>query len=354
MINKDKLFRHDLCKEDREIRYSSMLWSQPMSSPAFSRPDAHVIKSDAEAINVAAQLAHRFAQEASIRDRERRLPRAELDEFSASGLWGITVPKAYGGAGVSYVTVAEVIKIISAADPSLGQIPQNHLGVLDILLQTGSEEQKRYYFAKVLQGYRFGNAFSEAKSKNAGTFETRIRIADDRATVDGEKFYCTGALFADIVPVVGVDEDNKAFIAFVERDNPGLTIIDNWDGFGQRTTASGNALFKSAQVPLNSVIAAHQAFDQPTANGPISQIIQAAVDTGIALGALEETKRYARQARPWIDSQRNTAGRTRSPSLRLAIWNGDCTALKRSWKKPATQWITLWPSRPKTASPLPR
>lgn len=274
-----------------------------MSSPAFSRPDAHVIKSDAEAIKVAAQLAHRFAQEASIRDQERRLPRAELDEFSASGLWGITVPKAYGGAGVSYVTVAEVIKIISAADPSLGQIPQNHLGVMDILLQTGSEEQKRYYFAKVLQGYRFGNAFSEAKSKNAGAFETRIRVAGDRATIDGEKFYCTGALFADIIPVVGVDEDNKAFIAFVERDNPGLTIIDNWDGFGQRTTASGNALFKSAQVPLSSVIAAHQAFDQPTANGPISQIIQAAVDTGIAVGALEETKRYARQARPWIDSQ---------------------------------------------------
>lgn len=240
-----------------------------------------------------------------MRDRERRLPVAELDEFSASGLWGITIPKAYGGAGVSYVTVAEVIKLISAADPSLGQIPQNHLGVVDILLQTASEEQKQHYFAKVLQGYRFGNAFSEAKSKNAGTFDTQVRFDGDSAYVNGEKFYCTGALFAHIVPTVGVNEKDQAFIAFVERDAPGLQVVDSWDGFGQRTTASGGVTLDGVKVPLSAVIPAHQAFDQPTANGPISQIIQAAVDTGIALGALEQAKIHARQARPWIDSQQD-------------------------------------------------
>ena len=227
-----------------------------MTASAQPTHTAHVIRSDAEAIAVAHKLAARFAVEASVRDRERRLPVAELDEFSASGLWGITVPKAYGGAGVSYVTVAEVIKIISAADSSLGQIPQNHLGVLDILLQTASEEQKRYYFGKVLQGYRFGNAFSEAKSKNAGAFETRIRFNDDSAQIDGEKFYCTGALFAHIVPAVAVNEQNQAFIAFIERDNPGLSVIDSWDGFGQRTTASGGVTLNAVKVALSAVIPA--------------------------------------------------------------------------------------------------
>ncbi|MCF5505184.1 SfnB family sulfur acquisition oxidoreductase, partial [Pseudomonas syringae] len=173
--------------------------SNPVATPPATPPKAHIIASDAEAIDVARTLASRFAEEASLRDRERRLPFAELDEFSASGLWAITIPKAYGGAGVSYVTVAEVIEIISAADPSLGQIPQNHLGVLDILLQTGTEEQKRHYFAKALAGYRFGNAFSESKSKNAGAFQTRIRFEGEQAVLDGEKFYCTGALFAHIV-----------------------------------------------------------------------------------------------------------------------------------------------------------
>jgi alkylation response protein AidB-like acyl-CoA dehydrogenase len=72
---------------------------------AHPQHPAHVIRSDAEAIEVATRLAARFAVDASARDRERRLPVAELDEFSASGLWGITIPKEYGGAGVSYDTI---------------------------------------------------------------------------------------------------------------------------------------------------------------------------------------------------------------------------------------------------------
>src|SRR5262249_11716976 len=101
--------------------------------PPRPRPEtpAHVIKSDAEAIAIAHELAAEFAVEAALRDREGYLPIAEIDRFSQSGLWGITVPKAYGGARVSYVTVAEVIKIISAVDPSLAQIPHNHLAFVE-------------------------------------------------------------------------------------------------------------------------------------------------------------------------------------------------------------------------------
>ncbi|WP_172685743.1 acyl-CoA dehydrogenase family protein, partial [Pseudomonas savastanoi] len=77
--------------------------SNPLSIPPAAPPRAHVIASDAEAIEVATALASRFAEEASLRDRERRLPVAELDEFSASGLWAITVPKAYGGGGGFFV-----------------------------------------------------------------------------------------------------------------------------------------------------------------------------------------------------------------------------------------------------------
>lgn len=67
--------------------------SNPVATPPATPLRAHVIASDAEAIEVARALASRFAEEASLRDRERRLPVAELDEFSASGLWAITVPK---------------------------------------------------------------------------------------------------------------------------------------------------------------------------------------------------------------------------------------------------------------------
>ncbi len=76
--------------------------------------DAHLIASDAEAIDAARALAARLAEGAAERDRERRLPYEEIDWFSQSGLWAITVPKAYGGAGVSHVTLTEVVKAARA------------------------------------------------------------------------------------------------------------------------------------------------------------------------------------------------------------------------------------------------
>ena len=63
---------------------------------------------------------------AAQRDRERLLPWDALDDFVATGLWTITVPQAYGGPGLSAGTLAKVTALVSAADGSLGQIPQNH------------------------------------------------------------------------------------------------------------------------------------------------------------------------------------------------------------------------------------
>ena len=274
------------------------------AAPAFNRtPKAHVIRSDTEAIDIARQLAADFATGAAERDRDQRLPVAELDRFSASGLWGITVPKAHGGAGVSFVTVGEVIKLISAADSSLGQIPQNHLGVLDLLRLTASDEQKVYWFEKVLQGYRFGNAFSEAGSKHAGIFDTKIVPDGAGFRIDGEKFYSTGALLAHYIPIAATDREGRVHIAIAGRDAEGLTVVDDWSGFGQKTTASGTVLLRGVRVDPIAVFPAHLAYDGPTANGPVAQIIQAAVDAGIAKGAIADTVSFVRQrTRPWIDS----------------------------------------------------
>ena len=142
---------------------------------------AHRITSDAEAIEAAHRLAAEFAREASARDRERRLPVDELNAFSQSGLWAITVPKEYGGAGVSWRTLTEVIRIISAVDPSLGQLPQNHLVIVEHIRLDGSEEQKRFFFDLVLNGVRFGNAFSERGNQHVADFKTVIKP-------DGEGF----------------------------------------------------------------------------------------------------------------------------------------------------------------------
>ena len=272
--------------------------------PSFNlAPQAHLIASDAEALAVARDLAVDFGREAAERDRERRLPAAELDRFSASGLWGITVPKSHGGAEVSFATLAEVIATISAADPSIGQIPQNHLAALDVIRVTGSEEQKRLWFGRVLQGYRLGNAFSEAKGRHVGDFQTRLTPDREGFRVSGEKFYATGALFAHYHHIGALDAKGRMHLAIADRGAPGLTIVDDWSSFGQRTTASGTVTIDNVYVGSKAVIPAWRGGEQASSNGCVSQIIQAAVDLGIARGAVAETIRFVREdSRPWIDS----------------------------------------------------
>ncbi len=224
--------------------------AKPIGVPGLPRPQrpAHVVRSDQEAIEVAKALAKDFAATASERDRARAKPIAELDAFSQSGLWSINVPKAFGGPEVSYVTLAKVIEIVSAADPCIGQIPQNHLGVVAAIRTVSEPKQQRELFDEVLKGVRFGNAFSEFKSKRAADFETTFVERGDHVIVTGEKFYSTGALFAHLVPIVALDDQGRAWYAIADRDAPGLTVLDDWSAFGQRATFSGTTLIDNVQV----------------------------------------------------------------------------------------------------------
>ncbi len=270
--------------------------------PRPARP-AHVIRDDAEALSVARALAEKFATGAAHRDRHRILPTVELDAFSQSGLWSINVPRRFGGPELSYVTMCKMIAIISAADPSIGQIPQNHLGVVAAIRTVCDEAQQRLLFGHVLSGLRFGNAFSEFGSKRAADFETRFVDAGDHVIVTGRKFYSTGALLAHLVPIVALDDQGRAWYAIADRDAPGLTVIDDWSAFGQRITASGTVILDHVRVPKTYLVPGYKGYAVPTADGAIFQIIQAAVDTGIAQAAIDETIRFVRSgSRPWIDS----------------------------------------------------
>ncbi len=273
--------------------------------PAVPRPQepAHIIRNDAEAIAVAKRLAASFEKDAAIRDRDRIWPVAELDAFSQSGLWSINVPRAFGGPEVSYATLSKVVEIISAADSSIGQIAQNHLGVVAAIRTVSDAAQQKLLFGEVLRGVRFGNAFSEFGSKRAADFETRFTDAGDHVIVRGRKFYATGALLAHLVPIVALDDEGRAWYAIAERDAPGLTVIDDWSSFGQRTTLSGTVLINDVKVPKTHLVPGYKGYDHPTADGAIFQIIQVAVDTGIAQAALDETVRFVRtKSRAWVDS----------------------------------------------------
>ncbi|NBF01645.1 SfnB family sulfur acquisition oxidoreductase [Pseudomonas sp. Fl5BN2] len=262
-----------------------------------------VITSDEQALIVASDLAEDFQRDSALRDRERRLPHPELEAFSRSGLWGISVPREYGGAGVSNVTLAKVIALIAEADASLGQIPQNHFYALEVLRVNGSPQQKQRLYAEVLAGRRFGNALAELGTKTAHDRTTRLSRDGDGYRIDGRKFYATGAIYAQRIPTSVVDEYGVLQLAFVPADSQGLSVIDDWSGFGQRTTGSGSVLFENVWVDADDVVPFQSAFERPTTVGPLAQILHAAIDTGIARAAYEDALHFVRtKTRPWIDS----------------------------------------------------
>ena len=266
-----------------------------------------VIQNDAEALDIAQQLAEQFKTQSIERDAQRILPFAEIEAFSQSGLWAITVPKRYGGAEVSSLTVAKIIALFSGVDGSIGQIPQNHFYALEVLRNTGTEAQKQRLYQEVLDGTRFGNALAEFKPKNASLKQTALIPVKEGYLINGEKFYCTGSLFAHRIPTLVVDAEGREYLAFVQRQSEGLSLIDNWTGFGQRVTGSGSVKFHQVFVAAEDVIPFDTAFQQPTLVGPFAQIMHAAIEVGIARAAFEETLKRVHQARPWIDSNVETA-----------------------------------------------
>jgi alkylation response protein AidB-like acyl-CoA dehydrogenase len=286
---------------------------------------ARVIGSDEEAIACARALVERIAAGAAERDRERRLPVAEVELLSREGLLAITVPAEHGGAGVSVATLAEVIRLLASADPNVAQIPHSHFVYLELVRQLGTPAQRELLFGRVLAGERLANAQSEAGSKTIADIRTSLRAAahtsaqiDGREHADGpwgavgpggalvlegEKFYCTGSLLADWLMVLARGHGERTYVAVVPADAPGVSIVDDWGGMGQRTTASGTVKLERVEVDRSMVIPHHRLFERPQVYGARAQLLHTAIDVGIAAGALEEACELVRTlSRPWFEA----------------------------------------------------
>jgi SfnB family sulfur acquisition oxidoreductase len=280
-----------------------------VSTPATAGPATRVIASDAEARVIAHEFAESVRSFAAQIDAQRRIPEEVVDAFSGSGLWGITVPREFGGAEVSLATLAEVIATVSAVEPSLGQIPQNHYCLVEDVRLAGTEAQKAFFFNLVLKGARFANAFSEAGGQNVADIQTKLVTDGDEVVVTGRKFYSTGSAYAHWIPVLAVDEEGLEQLVFAESASEGLTVVDDWSAFGQRATSSGTVVLEGLRVAAERVFPMHTEYENPTIAGPLAQLTTLAIDLGIARGAIRETHEAVRAARPWIDSGVDSASK---------------------------------------------
>src|SRR5262249_43937276 len=96
--------------------------------------------------------------------------------------------------------------------------------------------------------------------------------------------------------------DDEPRLVFLPADTPGLTIVDDWTGMGQRTTASGSVLLEGVRVPAGNVCAFWENTPEGvfTLHGPLAA---AAIHVGIARAAFRDLITYATtRARPWTAS----------------------------------------------------
>jgi SfnB family sulfur acquisition oxidoreductase len=260
-----------------------------------------VIASGAEAIRTAREFSAWIADGVIERDRSGLLPVRELAAFDASGLLAITVPRKHHGAEVPATVLAEVIRTIAAVDPAIAQIPQGHFLMVDVLSVLGTPEQRHRLFAEVLTGGRLGNGLAERGGQHAQDLKTRLH----GTRLTGRKYYCTGAITARWIGVTALDDAGRLVLAFVERDAPGVRLDEDWNVMGQRATVSGGAVFDDVPVDAGLVIPYQGAFEAPQQFGARAQLVHAAIEVGIAGGALRDAGDFVRtRARPFFEAAR--------------------------------------------------
>jgi alkylation response protein AidB-like acyl-CoA dehydrogenase len=125
--------------------------------------------------------------------------------------------------------------------------------------------------------------------------------------LNGFKFYSTGTLYADAIAVSATNAAGQDLQAIVPTDREGVELFDDWDGFGQRMTASGGTRFTDVEVlPVEvTTVSDGKHLGHSTS---FLQLFLAAVGAGIAAGVLDDAVSYVRlRARPASHSLADTA-----------------------------------------------
>ncbi|MFJ4224124.1 acyl-CoA dehydrogenase family protein [Microbacterium sp. NPDC089695] len=182
------------------------------------------------------------------REQGRILPFAEVEALRAAGFGRLRLPVEHGGDGLDWPSFAEVLIELAAADSNLPQIFRGHIAYVEHVLTAPPGAWRDLWLDRLGAGELVGNAWSENGAAAVGTNATRVsRRSDGSWRVDGRKFYTTGSIFADWIDAT-VDLDGTTVTALIRREQRGVTVSDDWDGFGQPLTGTGTAVFDDASV----------------------------------------------------------------------------------------------------------
>jgi alkylation response protein AidB-like acyl-CoA dehydrogenase len=218
-------------------------FNQPMTRPN--------VPADADLGARFRPLFQRIAREAVRREQQRELPFEAIQWLREAGFGAIRVPKAYGGDGATIPQLFRLLVELAEADSNIPQILRAHFAFVEGRLTSKDQTARTLWLRRVSAGALVGAAMAERTDATENTV-TLIR-RDGHWILNGQKYYCTGTLYADWVAAAAVDGDEHVSVA-VPATAPGVTREDDWDGFGQRLTGSGTTKFDHVRLDDEHII----------------------------------------------------------------------------------------------------
>jgi alkylation response protein AidB-like acyl-CoA dehydrogenase len=242
-------------------------------------------------------------------ERDRVLQYDGVGAIRRTGVLGLRVPTEFGGPGGKVRDVLSAVIQIGRGSSNVAQALRSHFGFAERLLSNRATPQEReIWFSRVYPGLIVGNAITDAAGRAPSSADTKV-LPDTAGALrlNGYKFYSTGTLFADVIAVSAIDADGRDVQAIIPADRAGVELFDDWDGFGQRTTASGGTRFTDVEVFPDEVITVSDGDTLGHATAFL-QLYLAAVAVGIAYAVFDDAVEYVRtKARPAAHSVADSA-----------------------------------------------
>lgn len=254
----------------------------------------------AERLDRLPPIVERLRDADAAADRDRILQYEEVDVLRRSGVLGLRVPVRYGGPGGSTRDVLTAVIRIASGSSNVAQALRAHFGFTERLLSSRANESERTtWFPRINDGALVGNAITDAKGAMPGSAATTVLAdADGVLRLNGRKFYSTGTLYADLITVSAVDADGSDLQAIVPVDRDGVELFDDWDGFGQRVTASGTTQFTDVRIDPDEIVTVSDG-TQLAHGTSFLQLYLAAVAAGIAVAVRTDAVEFVRhRSRP--------------------------------------------------------
>jgi alkylation response protein AidB-like acyl-CoA dehydrogenase len=238
-------------------------------------------------------------------DEAQQFPLDLLPKLASLGLTGIQLDERYGGAGLSAVDYCICIEELARVCPAVALSVAAHNGLCSAhIAMFGSEAQKDEYLPRLVRGEvlgAWGLTEAGAGSDAAGMRTTAVRQGDCWV-INGAKSFITHGRVGGIVVVIAITDrakGHRGISAFVvQRGTPGMSAGKKEDKLGMRASDTSEIIFQDCRIPSSQLLGEEgQGFINTLQILDAGRIGIAALSVGLAQGAYEAARNYARERR---------------------------------------------------------